>query len=136
MIPTRTRPASAVVFALMTVLALLAAPMCAPLCAARNCSSGARQVHCHGMDGMGAGDEQFIAPGKTCGAADFSAVLSKSDEQNMSSRGMRSDSAPVLIGESYQQYFESLRTSLGHLSAHRIPLEFATSLLLIPPLRI
>src|SRR5580658_773950 len=76
--------------AVVTVLALLAVPICAPLCAAKTCSSNASNEHCHEMANMGVDTgEHFIALTKSCGSSDFSAVLVKTDEQAMDSRDAR-----------------------------------------------
>jgi hypothetical protein len=134
----QTRHLKAMALALVTVLALLAAPMCAPLCAARTCSSSTtNSERCHGMGTMEAeGSGQFVAPGKTCGAAEFSAVLAKPDEQNVSSGEVRSNSAPVLFFGSHERGFEDSHKYLGNLNELRIHSNLRNSLLLSTILRI
>lgn len=138
--PVRARLAS--VLALLTMLALLAAPMCAPLCAGKICASGMRspgagQEPCHDMASMGAnGGEQYVASSKTCGATDLSAVLVKPDEQSLLWQVVRDDSAPVLIAHSPELTLESLRASPGRWGAHRVPLESKVAVLLNTILRI
>ena len=79
---------------------------------------------------MGAGGgEQFAAPGKACGASDFSAVLVKADEQSSLSQGVQSDTAPALIGGSSGHGLGSFDESLGRWGLHRVPLK-STNLLL------
>ena len=86
------------------------------------------------MDAEGSG--QFVAPGKTCGAAEFSAVLAKPDEQNMSLRGARSDSAPALFFGSQEHGFEDSHRILGNLNELRVHSNSANSLMLSTTLRI
>jgi hypothetical protein len=117
MIPVRAHSVAAISLALVTVLALLAVPICAPLCAARGCSSHASREQCHEMANMSANPgDQYVAPNKTCTAADFSAALVKADEQ-------RADSAPTQINHSPETELESVSTGPGHSGAHRVPLE-------------
>ncbi len=85
---------------------------------------------------MGAGGEQFLASGKTCMTAEFSAVLSKSDEQLESSRVLRSDSSLSLIGESYEMHLETFRSTFWLSSVHRIPPGLANDFLLSTILRV
>jgi len=127
-IPVRARPLNAI--AIVTVLALLAAPICAPLCAAGTCSSSTRQVQCHEMGTMGAdGGEQFVAPSKACGASDFSAVLVKADEQSLLLQEQQRDTHPTLIDASSGDGLGSCDESLGRWGLHRVPLK-STNLLL------
>lgn len=115
MIPVRAH--STTVIALMTVLALLAVPICAPLCAARSCSSRASHEQCHEMASLGANPgDQYVAPTKTCTATDFSAVLVKADEQ-------RADSAPALLSHSPETKLENVNSGPGRSGAHRVPLK-------------
>jgi hypothetical protein len=137
-ISVRNRPANATVLALVIVLALLVAPACAPLCAASICSSGGeRQGQCHDMASMGSnGGEQLVSTSKTCGAADFSAVLVKANEQPSLSRAAQSDTAPTLIGVSLDYGRGSFDESPARFGLHRIPLKSEDSPLLTTILRI
>jgi len=137
-ISARNRPANASVLALVIALALLVAPACAPLCAASACSSsGERQGQCHEMAGMGSnGGERFVGASKACGAADFSAVLVKPNEQSSLSRAPQSDTAPTLIGVSPGYGRGSFDESPARFGLHRIPLKSEDSLLLTTILRI
>jgi|ERR1700675_340166 hypothetical protein len=137
-IPVWRRPANASVLALVIALALLVAPACAPLCAASACSSrGGRQGQCHDMASMGSyGGKQLVAASKACGAADFSAVLVKTDEQSSLSREVQSDTARALIGGLPEHGLRSLDESPGRWGVHRVPLESADLLLPTTILRI
>ena len=86
------------------------------------------------MDAEGSG--QFVAPGKTCGAAEFSAVLAKPDEQNVSSGQARSNSAPVLFFGSHEHGFEDSHRILGNLNELRVHSNSANSLMLSTILRV
>lgn len=135
--PVRARPASVIGLVLVTMLALVVAPACAPLCAARTCSSATSPGQCHDMASMGAGGGgKFVAASKACGAAEFSAVLVRTDEQILLPQGTRNDAAPVGISGSPAEDFGSLRASSGRWGAHRAPLESADSILLTTILRI
>jgi len=137
-ISVRNRPANATVLALVIVLALLVAPACAPLCAASACSSaGERQAQCHDMAGMeNHGGEQLVGASKACRAADFSAVLVKTDEQSSLSRSVQSLTAPVLIDGSSEHALRNLNESPGRWGVHRVPLKSEDSLRLTTILRI
>jgi hypothetical protein len=137
-ISARNRPANASVLALVIALALLVAPACAPLCAANACSSGGeRQGQCHDMAGMEShGGEQFVGVGKACGAADFSAVLVKANEQSLLSRAAQSDTAPSLVGVSPDHGRGSLDESPARFGLLRVPLKSAGLLLPTTILRI
>ena len=92
------------VLAVVTVLALLAVPICAPLCAAKTCSSNVSNEHCHEMASMGAdGGEHFIAPTNSCGSFDFSAVLVKADEQAIDSQRVRNVLSGKVFGVRAEQ---------------------------------
>jgi hypothetical protein len=136
--PVRSWPANASVLALVIALALLVAPACAPLCAASACSSGGeRQGQCHDMAGMGSnGGEQFVGASKACGAADFSAVLVKANEQSSLSREARIDAAPAIISGSPEHGLGSFDETPGRWGLHRIPLKSAGLLLPTTILRI
>jgi hypothetical protein len=125
------------VIAVVTVLALLAIPICAPLCAVNTCSSHASNEHCHEMASMAAGTgEHFIAPTKSCGSSDFSAVLVKIDEQAVDSHEARNAlSAKILGVRNEQTQPGAFRNSpLGR--AHHVPLALANSPQLSAVLRI
>ena len=131
------RAAGAMALALLTALTVLAASMCAPLCAARTCLPSTVTDHCHGMEALDAkGGRQFLASVKTCTASELSAVLSKSNELNKSSRDARSDLRPALMRESHQLGFGALGTSLGQFNVYRGQLHLADSLLLLTILRV
>jgi len=126
--PTRALPARTVVLVLATVLALLVAPVCAPLCAAGGCASSARAETCHDMAGMvSGGGEEFVAAGKACGNADFSAVLGRADERSLRSTSGRGDFAAVVAGGSTVRSFSSLHGSGARGRVHRVPLEVRDS---------
>lgn len=123
--------------AIITVLAVLVAPVCAPLCAARICSAAPSQGQCHDMAGMPDGDgERIAALGKTCGNFEFSAVLVKADEQSLSSQSVRTDAPAVLIVSSHRKSVAQPSPSIGRCGEHRVPLEPASSFLLAMILRI
>jgi hypothetical protein len=119
------------------VLALLAVPICAPLCAAKTCSSSVTNEHCHEMANTGAaGSEHFIAPTKSCGFFDFSAVLVKGDEQAIDSKGVRKPFSGKTLGLRVEQS-QPAASSISVLNrARRVPLELANSLQLAAVLRI
>ena len=123
-IPVHVRLAS--VLALLTVLALLAAPVCAPLCAAGACPSGNGHEQCHEMASMGASSgEQFIASSKACGSSDLSAVLVKADGETLLSQEVRSSSAPAVTSGAPEQSLGDLQASPGRWRVHGVPLESA-----------
>jgi hypothetical protein len=135
-IPVRNRPANASVLALVIALSLLVAPVCAPLCAASACSSGAHQNQCHKMSAIEAsGAEHLVAPSKACGAADFSAVLVKANEQSWLSQQGQNDPAPAVRGVSSGHALGNLEESLGRFGLHRVPLKSQDLLLLTTILR-
>jgi len=120
-IPVHSRPGGAIALALVTVLALLVAPICASLCAARSCSPGASREKCHDVASMGAGGgEQFVAPRKACGAPDSSAVLVKSDEQTSFSRRVSSTQAPMLVSGSTENRLTQLAARPGWRDTSRV----------------
>lgn len=89
---------------LLTVLALLVAPVCAPLCAARGCASNAALGHCHEMTGMSAnGAAQLTAPAKSCGPSNLLAILVKFDEQTSLSQMVRTSSLLLSLANSPAQ---------------------------------
>jgi hypothetical protein len=136
-IPIRVGRTSAVAIALLALLALIVAPTCAPLCAANICSSNTAQGQCHEMANMGAdGSERLIAPSKICSSPDFSAVLSKADDQTLLSQGARNNPDQSLISRSPEQGPGSLYVDPEHWDVHRVPSKSADSLLLITILRI
>jgi hypothetical protein len=125
------------VIAILTVLALLALPVCAPLCAAKACSSNTSSEHCHAMASMAADSgEHLIAPTKSCGPSDFSAILVKTNEQAMDSQGARSAFSAKIPGlqAAGSQPVPFSNSLLG--PAHQIPLASANSLQLTSVLRI
>jgi hypothetical protein len=123
--------------AVVIVLSLLAVPICAPLCAVKTCPSNASNEHCHEMASMGAdGGDQFIAPTKSCGSFDFTAVLLKPDERGIDSRGLRNALPAKILGVRAEQS-QPVAFSNSILSrARRAPLELANSLQLTAVLRI
>ncbi|MGC1485267.1 MAG: hypothetical protein WA789_15855 [Candidatus Acidiferrum sp.] len=134
-ISSRAGGPSAIAIVLVTVLALLVAPVCTSLCAASGCASDAHLEPCHGMASMAAnGGEHLLAPSKTCGASDASAVLVSRDEQALLSQGLRSGSSPVLMDVSSGQGLGSSHANPGR--GHRIPPESAEPVQLTTILRI
>jgi hypothetical protein len=134
-IPVRAWPANAAVVAFLTVLALVIAPVCAPLCAAKTCASGAPLEQCHDRTTPGAdGRPQLVAPGKSCGLGDFSAVLLKADEEYLLAQGARNHAAPVILEGS--PALGSLRTGPQRRDAHLVPSDLPDALLLTTILRI
>jgi hypothetical protein len=125
------------VLAVVTVLALLAVPICAPLCAAKTCSSNASNEHCHEMANMGANSgEHFTAPAKSCGAFEFSAVLAKADEQAINSQRVRNALSEKILGVRAEQSQLVAFSNSILSSARQVPLESANSLQLTAVLRI
>jgi hypothetical protein len=89
------------------------------------------------MAGMGSyGGAQLVAASKACGAADFSAVLVKSEQQSSLSREVQSDTAPTVFGGSFEHGLASLDESPGRWDVHRVPLESGDLLLPTTILRI
>jgi hypothetical protein len=125
------------VIAVLTVLALLAIPICAPLCAAKTCSSNASNEHCHEMANMAADNgEHMIAPTKSCGSFEFSVVLVKADEQAIDSQRVRNTLSGKILGARAEQT-QPVAISNSLLGpTHRVPLEFPSSLPLTSVLRI
>lgn len=123
--------------ALLTLLAILIAPVCAPLCAAKHCSPAARLEQCHKTASTGdrSGDV-LVAPGKDCAIADFSAVVVKAEEHSPLKRAARSDPAPAPIHLSLESVVGSLHASRDRWDIHRIPLESPDSLKLTTILRV
>jgi hypothetical protein len=82
------------------------------------------------------GGEHFIAPTKSCGSSDFSAVLVKIDEQAVDSHEVRNALSARILGVRAGQtkpvaFSKSL---LGR--THQVPLALATSLQLTAVLRV
>jgi hypothetical protein len=135
--PIRPHGPQSILFAVLTLLAILIAPVCAPFCAAKHCSSGARPEQCHEMASTGdRGGEKLVAPGKDCALADFSAVLLKAEEHSTFERGVRSDRAPAPIRLSLESVVRSSQADRARWGIHQIPLESPDSLPLITILRI
>jgi|SRR5580692_2632491 hypothetical protein len=138
--PAHTRIAT--VLALVAVIALLAAPLCAPLCAGKICasampSSDTRHESCHEMANIPPnGPDQYVATNKSCGAADFSAVLVASDEQSLLLQAAGDHSAPVALDHSNERALQSFHASPGRWSIHRVPLKSKDFLPLTTILRI
>jgi hypothetical protein len=89
------------------------------------------------MAGMGSyGGEQLVAASKACGAADFSAVLVKTDEQSSLSQAVQSDTAPTPIGGSPAHSLGNLYEGPVRCALGRVPLETADLLLSTTILRI
>jgi hypothetical protein len=132
--PRRPQRTTAAVLAL---LAILIAPVCAPLCAAKHCAPGARLEQCHetatteNRDG-----DNFVAPAKDCGQADFSAVLVKAEEYSPLERGARSDLAPTPIRLSHVNAIGTLQANPARWGIHQVPLELPDFLPLTTVLRI
>jgi hypothetical protein len=136
-IPVRAWPANAAVVAFLTVLALVVAPVCAPLCAAKTCASGAPLEQCHDRATPGAnGRPQLVAPGKSCGLGEFSAVLLKADEEYLLAQGARSHAALVLLNGSPALGLESFCTGPQRRDVHLVPLDLPDALLSTTILRI
>jgi hypothetical protein len=125
------------VIAVLTVLALLAIPICAPLCAAKTCSSNASNEHCHEMANMAADNgEHMIAPTKSCGSFEFSVVLVKADEQAIDSQRVRNTLSGKILGVRAEQT-QPVAFPISFLGrAHQVPLALATSPQLAAVLRI
>src|SRR5690349_19369677 len=95
--PVRARRAPANVVALVTVLALLVAPVCAPLCAARACALGSGAHGWHEAAGVSTPNGgRLIAPGNSCGAPEFYAVLVDTGEGSSSSPELRTIPAHLI----------------------------------------
>jgi hypothetical protein len=108
----RARRVHANALALVTVLALLVAPVCAPICAARACASRSSDQRCHEMAGISTqGGEHLIAQGKSCGAVELYAVLVDTGERSTPSQELR-NVPPHLIASDHSD------VSLGPLDAH------------------
>jgi hypothetical protein len=123
--------------AVLTLLAILIAPVCAPLCAAKHCSPGGRLEQCHEMTSTeDRSGEVLVAPGKDCALADFPAVLVKAEEHSPLVRGVRSDLAPAPICLSLESAIGSLQANPALWAIHRIPLESPNSLPLTTILRV
>ncbi len=130
----RSREPRRTAAAVLTLLAILIAPVCAPLCAAKHC---ARLEQCHGMTSKGdRSGAILVAPGKGCALVDFSAVLVKAEEHSPLERGARSDPAPGPIRLSLENAAGSLQANPARWDIHRIPLESPDSLPLTAILRI
>jgi hypothetical protein len=135
--PIRPHGPLSILFAALTLLAILIAPVCAPLCAAKHCSSGARPEQCHEMASRGDfNGEILVAPRKDCALSDYSAVLVKAEEQSSLSRGVRSDPAPAPIRLSLESAVGSFQANPARWGIHQIPLESSDSLSLTTILRI
>ena len=83
--------------AVLTLAALLIAPVCTPLCAAKACSSSpARDEECHGPMGDQARDT-YATPTKVCGARDLAAVLLKADERLVQAKQLQITTAKLTV---------------------------------------
>lgn len=135
--PSRARPASAILLALGTIVALLVAPVCASLCAVRGCSFRMGQPQCHDMASMGANnDAQLAAPSVACRSTVLLAVLAKTGESSFRLQKTRIAFAPIILSASPERGFSSLGANPGHAQVHRGPLPSPNSLLLKTILRI
>lgn len=82
-----------VAFAILTMAALILAPVCAPLCSARACQSEnfspiphISESHCHGEGESTKQDSQFHASRhKGCSAAEYQAILSSTKNEESAS---------------------------------------------------
>jgi hypothetical protein len=125
------------IIAVVIALALLAVPICAPLCAAKTCSSNASNEHCHEMASMGADSgEHFLAPAKSCGSFEISAVLVKADERGIDSQRVRNALSGKILGVRAEQSQRVAFSNSILSSARRVPLGLANSLQLTAVLRI
>jgi hypothetical protein len=89
------------------------------------------------MASIGAdGGQQFIAPSKTCGSFDSSAVLVKADEQAIDSRGVRNALSGKILGVQAEQGQPRTFSNSVLSRARRVPLELVVSLQLTTVLRI
>jgi hypothetical protein len=82
------------------------------------------------------GSDQFASSSKTCGIADFPAVLAKANEQSSLSRAVWSDPSPAPIGVSHEKAVGSFPASPGCWGEHLVQLELSDSLVLTTILRI
>jgi hypothetical protein len=97
---TRRGAWSATAIALVTVLALLVAPICGSLCAAKVCGPSAAQGQCHEMAQAGTnGGATIAAVGKACKTPELSAVISRGDERPSANRQVRTEAAAKAIGD-------------------------------------
>jgi len=136
-IPVRTHSTGFMALAVLTLLAILVAPICAPLCAASACPSRSSQGQCHEMANMIAGgSEQFVAASKACEASDFSAVLVKPNEKPFSLQNVQRNSEVAFFGRSAEKAPRGLPASATDLSVHPFPLQLADSHSMTPILRI
>lgn len=126
--PLRVRRVHANVLALVTVLALLVAPVCAPICAARACASSSSDHGCHEAAGVSTQNgEHVIAPGKSCGAPEFYAVLVDSSERSSSPLELRTVPAHLVANADSDESLGLLGARPGGLPFHPVPLRAADS---------
>ncbi|MGC1620237.1 MAG: hypothetical protein WA765_17235 [Candidatus Acidiferrum sp.] len=120
-ISTRTPAPGAVALALLTVLALLVAPVCATICAASICPAGISQGQCLDMASMGANESsRFAPPSRACSGADLSAVLVNANDTLFRLQELWMHSAPVTMPAAIGRSFASLRTIPGRGRPHRV----------------
>lgn len=80
--------------------------------------------------------EHFIAPTKSCGSSDFSAVLVKADEQGVDSHEARNALSAKILGVRTEQTQPVAFSNSPLGRAHHVPLELANSSQLSAVLRI
>jgi len=134
-LPVRNCPLATSSLAIVTVLALLLAPVCAPLCAARNCSAGAAKDQCHESSPTSAAQHDLLTPHKICGNSDFSAVLTNQDEKASFQRGARSIAASSPLSRPAELAATS-PIKLVRWGEHLVPITPSSSLVLTTTLRI
>jgi hypothetical protein len=136
-IPSRAPAGYAIALTLVTVLALLVAPVCAALCAAKNCSAGMSQAQCHEMaPAKTSASTHLAAPSETCQGADLSAVLFKADEMCVRLQKAPIGSTPEILGAAMERGFANLQASLWRGRMYRIPPASTDSPLITAILRI
>jgi hypothetical protein len=131
--------AGSMALALLTVLALLVAPVCAPLCAAKVCGSGAAPGQCHEAVSVGSTDNDSpptMASGKTCRIPELSAVISKADKMLSASREFSGVTSVAKTHDMPTRSFAGSTGSLGDWRDARTRFESAASLLSTSVLRI
>jgi len=80
------------------------------------------------MAGMAANAvEHIAAPRQACAVSDFFAVLINANKQFQFAKGVRSDSARALLGDSTVNEIDDLKPSPGGRNAQRVPLRFSES---------
>src|SRR5579863_7121014 len=134
--PVRNRPLATGSLAIVTVLALLLAPVCAPLCAASSCSPAAAKNQCHESSPTSAAQHNLLTPHKTCGAADYSAVLLNADEQASLQRDTRSFSASSSVSRPAGREASTSPAMLVRWGEHLVLIAPPSSLLQTTTLRI